>query len=76
LHTNFQWEYWLNNFIWEGVLVISASDLYGVSPSDVYKTYVGTNKIIIDDNEGMIFDAEKLKIYADTTWQTTVKIPV
>jgi hypothetical protein len=24
----------------------------------------------------MIFDAEKLKIYADTTWQTTVKIPV
>jgi hypothetical protein len=74
--TNFQWEYWLNNFVWQGVLVISASDLYGVSPSDVYKTYVGTNKIIIDDNEGMIFDAEKLKIYADTTWQTTVKIPV
>jgi hypothetical protein len=74
--TNFEWEYWLNNFVWEGVLVISASDLYGVSPSDVYKTYVGTNKIIIDDNEGMIFDAEKLKIYADTTWQTTVKIPV
>jgi hypothetical protein len=74
--TNFEWEYWLNNFVWEGVLVISASDLYGVSPSDVYKTYVGTNKIIIDDNEGMIFDAEKIKIYADTTWQTTVKIPV
>jgi hypothetical protein len=74
--TNFEWEYWLNNFVWEGVLVISASDLYGVNPSDVYKTYVGTNKIIIDDNEGMIFDAEKLKIYADTTWQTTVKIPV
>jgi hypothetical protein len=74
--TNFDWQYWLNNFTWEGVLVISASDLYGVSPQDVYKTYTGTNKIIIDDDEGMIFDAEKLKIYADTTWQTTVKIPV
>lgn len=74
--TNFEWEYWLNNFVWQGVLVISASDLYGVNPSDVYKTYAGTNKIIIDDNEGMIFDSEKLKIYADTTWQTTVKIPV
>jgi hypothetical protein len=66
--TNFQWQYWLNNFTWEGVLVISASDLYGVSPSDVYKTYIGTNKIIIDDQEGMIFDADRLKVYNDTTW--------
>jgi hypothetical protein len=74
--TNFDWQYWLNNFTWEGVLVISASDLYGVNPQDVYKTYTGTNKIIIDDSEGMIFDAETLKIYANTTWQTTVKIPV
>ena len=74
--TNFQWQYWLNNFTWEGVLVISASDLYGVSPADVYKTYLGTNKIIIDDEEGMIFDADKIKIYNNTVWQTTVSIPV
>ena len=70
--TNFDWQYWINSFIWEGVLVISASDLYGVSPSDVYKTYIGTNKIIIDDDEGMIFDAQKVKIYNDTTWTTRV----
>jgi len=74
--TNFDWQYWLNSFTWEGVLVISSSDLYGVSPADVYKTYLGTNKIIIDDEEGMIFDADKLKIYQDTIWQTTVQIPV
>ena len=66
--TNFEWEYWLNSFTWEGVLIISASDLYGVNPSDVYKTYIGTNKIIIDDDEGMVFDAEKVKVYNDTTW--------
>jgi len=74
--TNFDWEFWLNNFTWEGVLVVSASDLYGVSPSDVYKTYIGVNKIIVDDSEGMIFDAEKIKVYSNTIWQTTVKIPV
>ena len=74
--TNYQWQYWLNNFTWEGVLVVEASDLYGVNPADVYKTYLGTNKIIIDDSEGMIFDAEKLRIYSDTDWQTVVKIPV
>jgi len=74
--TNFDWQYWLNNFTWEGVLVISSSDLYGVSPADVYKTYLGTNKIIIDDEDGMIFDAERLKIYQNTVWQTSVQIPV
>jgi hypothetical protein len=74
--TNFEWEYWLNNFVWEGVLVISASDLYGVLPSDVYKTYIGTNKIIIDDLEGMVFDAEKLKVYNDTTWTIRLGTPV
>jgi hypothetical protein len=74
--TNYQWQYWLNNFTWEGVLVVEASDLYGVNPSDVYRSYLGTNKIIIDDSEGMIFDAEKLRLYSDTDWQTVVKIPV
>ena len=73
---NFDWEYWLNSFSWEGVLVISSSDLYGVLPSDVYKTYIGTNKIIIDDDQGMIFDAEKLKVYNDTTWTIRVGTPV
>jgi hypothetical protein len=73
---NFNWQYWINNFTWQEVLVVDSSDLYGVDPQDVYKTYLGTNKIIIDDSEGVIFDAEKLKIYTNTTWQTTVKIPV
>jgi hypothetical protein len=57
-------------------LVISASALYGVSAQDVYKTYIGTNKIIIDDESGMIFDADKMKIYNDTTWSISVGTPV
>lgn len=72
----YEWLYWLNNFTWDGVLVISESDVYGVRPDEVYRTYLGTNKIIIDDNEGMTFNPEILKVYNDTTWQTTVKIPV
>ena len=74
--TNYNWLYWLNNFTWDGALVISTSNLYGVSPDEVYKTYLGTNKIIIDDNEGMTFNPEKLKVYNEITWQSTVKIPV
>jgi hypothetical protein len=74
--TNFNWQYWLNNFTWQGVLVVGTSNLYGVNPDLVHQTYLGTNKIIIDDLEGMIFDADKVKIYADTSWQSSVKIPV
>jgi hypothetical protein len=74
--TEREWSYWLNNFTWEGVLVISASALYGVNAQDVYKTYIGTNKIIIDDQEGMIFDADKIKIYKDTIWSVSVGSPV
>jgi hypothetical protein len=74
--TNYDWEYWDNNFSWNGVLIISASDLYSVNPSDVYKTYIGTNKIIIDDNEGLSVDADNLSIYSDVTWSISVGTPV
>jgi hypothetical protein len=74
--TNYNWQYWLNSFTWRDVLVVEKSNLYGVSPDAVYQTYLGTNKIIVDDSEGMIFDADRVKIYADTTWQTSVKVPV
>ena len=70
------WSYWSENYDWQEALVVSSSDLYGVNPTDVYKNYLGTNKIIIDDNEGMTFDADKIKIYNDTTWQTTTLLPV
>jgi hypothetical protein len=74
--TNFDWQYWLNSSTWEGVLVIGSSDLYGVNPADIYKTYIGTNKIIFDDDEGLIIDADKIKVYTDTTWTIQVGTPV
>lgn len=70
------WSYWKESYTWQEVLVVSSADLYGVDPSKVYDTYIGTNKIIFDDEEGMIFDAENLKIYNDTIWTIRVGTPV
>jgi hypothetical protein len=70
------WSYWSENYDWQETLVVSSSELYGVNPTDVYKNYLGTNKIIIDDNEGMTFDANKVKVYKDTEWQTSTLLPV
>jgi hypothetical protein len=73
---NYNWQYWLNSSTWEGVLVIGSSDRYGANPVDIYETYIGTNKIIFDDEEGLTIDADKIKIYNDTTWTVKVGTPV
>lgn len=43
----YPWTFW-SPALWNGVLVLSSKSYYGVDPSDIYKSYVGTNKIIID----------------------------
>ena len=70
------WQYWKDSFTWNGMLVLSTSELYGVNPSDVYKTYIGTNKIIVDDNKGMVFMPDKIKVYQDSLWSSTIATPV
>ena len=74
--TSYDWQYWSNNFTWEGVLIVSSTEAYGVNPVDIYNTYLGTNKIIIDDEEGMLFNPEKLTIYADSAWSNIVATPL
>lgn len=74
--TQYDWQYWANNYNWDEVLVIGSSEFYGVSPQDIYETYTGTNKIIIDDNQGVSLNMEKLKIYSDTTWFINTGTPL
>lgn len=45
------WNFWNENFIWGDVLVVSTSSSFGVDASNIYKSYTGTNKIIIDDTK-------------------------
>jgi len=68
--TNFDWEYWKNFFTWNETLVIGSTDLYGVNPSDVYKTYLGTNKIVFDDDNGLSLNSDKMKIHQNVSWST------
>jgi hypothetical protein len=74
--TTFDWQFWFNNFTWDGMLVVGSSQFYGINPADIYKTYIGTNKIIVDDGEGLIYQPEKLKVYTEVEWSTTVSTPV
>lgn len=73
---SFDWEYWADAFTWEGVLVVGSTEAYGINPEDIFNTYIGENKISIDDSTGLMFNPEKLKIYGSISWYGNVQTPV
>lgn len=63
------WEYWDSAYMWQGVLVLSSTSYYGVDPSDVYKTYTGTNKIIVDDPRVFSLNNYEYSVIKEVSWQ-------
>ena len=76
----FTWASWrgtdTDTLSWDNALTVSVTEAYAINPSAVYNTYIGTNKIIIDDNEGMVFDADKLRVFESVEWSTATIVPV
>ena len=68
----FDWEYWNDYFMWQGVLVQSSISYYGVNPQDLYKAYTGTNKIIVDDSRVFSFKDYQYAIFKDILWQSQI----
>jgi hypothetical protein len=63
------WDFWnVGSFNWNKVLVLSETSFYGVSPSDVYKSYTGTNKIIVDDDRPIRFGEYSYTVFTDVFW--------
>lgn len=55
-----EWDYWLTgDFLWEGTLVMASTNYYGIDPATIYKSYTGTNKIIIDSQSSLVIDNER-----------------
>lgn len=73
---NLDWQYWDNNFSWNGMLLLGTYDVYGVDPGYVYRAYVGTNKTIFDDSYGLSVNPDKINIYSTVNWLTNTTSPV
>lgn len=70
------WQYWQTKS-WNQVYISGTQDLYRVNPQDVYKTYIGTNKIVAGDfDKGISLEPNKIKMYADSVWQGFTSNPV
>ena len=71
------WDFWDSPaFNWNKVLVLSEKSYYGVDPSDVYKSYTGTNKIIVDDERPISLENYSYTIFTDVNWSQFVQDPV
>lgn len=68
----FDWEYWNDYFLWQGVLVQSSVSYYGVDPADLYKAYTGTNKIIVDDDRVFSIEGYEYSVFKDILWQSEI----
>lgn len=70
------WEFWnIESFNWNKVLVLSETSYYGVNPSNVYKSYTGTNKIIVDDERPISFGEYSYTVFKDVSWNQFVQDP-
>jgi hypothetical protein len=73
---NLDWEFWdTGSFNWNKVLVLSETSYYGVNPSDVYKSYTGTNKIIVDDERPVRFGEYSYALFTEANWNHFVEYP-
>lgn len=71
------WDFWnTGSFNWNKVLVLSETSYYGVNPSEVYKSYTGTNKLIVGDNFPLKVGDYAYSLYNDIAWNKFIVDPV
>lgn len=71
------WDYWDTPALkWRDVLYILSSKTYDTDLSEVYKRYVGTNKLVFDSGHGLVVNKYKYPFYRGIAWQTSTVSPV
>lgn len=70
------WGFWAVGFLWNGVLIIARQSVLGLDPADIYKTYTGTNKYIVDDLQQIGFSQYSYSVLKEPKWQSETASPV
>lgn len=64
------------NFLWNDLLVVSSTSFFGVNPKDIYRSYIGTNKIIANGAAPLIIGKAEYRAFTDVVWSSSVATPV
>lgn len=71
------WQFWADNYIWEDVAILAFSNAFALDPEVVYKTYLGTNRNIVEDQAGKLrLDQEPSRVFKELIWSSQVKSAV
>ena len=71
----YDWRYWEGSFKWFEALVLSTQSFYGVDPADIYNSYVGSTKLVIDDKSTIRANRYRFRVVNnDSVVNTTVNI--
>lgn len=70
------WAYWsANNNTWQYVYILGQKYSYITTPKNIYETYTGTNKNIIDDDYGLQLVQKETKVITDAAWSSYTNKP-
>ena len=71
---NYTWAYWeVDPFIfqdrsWRDVALISEKRIFDITQGDIYDSFAGTNRIIVDDGTSLNIDSDQLTIISGASW--------
>lgn len=55
---------------WRNVYVTTESTDFGATPRDIYQSFVGTNRVLIDDEDTLNINLEDLTTFSSVIWST------
>lgn len=70
----FDWQYWYDqNGLseiqqWRSMYVLEETRETLLTPGDIYKTFIGTNRVIIDDNSSLFVDSDSMTVLSSVSW--------
>lgn len=71
------WSFWdAGDQTWRDVYILGQTSSYFSTPEDIYKSYTGTNKSIIDDGAGMTLQKTQSSVYTGISWHTLTEKPL
>jgi hypothetical protein len=71
---NYDWQFWYDENgsseikQWRDVLVLEETRETILTPEDIYKTFIGTNRVVIDDGSSLMIDSDSMNVLSGASW--------
>jgi hypothetical protein len=73
--TTYDWQHWRDSGTWRDVYVLDQTTTYILTPENIYQSYLGTNREVIDDEGGVYIGSYGFSAYSDTVWSQDTRKP-